>query len=493
MSRYQNTQGVLASQRDYGACSLSSYRKSGTSDAEGRQNYDGFRCAGSANKSLYFPLTGPGAYGYYYMGTGGTLVPFVGTSDQYYNYGPVNSQQRPDTRYTGGAFAHYQVDPQLDVYASFMFTDDHTAWQAAPSALFFFSGPAATYGAMAFNCDNPLAAGSDLQAAACTPAMIAGTETVSAFAGAGPNSAVVGIGRRNIEGGPRVTDFRHTSYRMVVGAKGDLGDSWSYDISGQFSTSLYNELYLHDLSVKRTQDAMYVDPTTGACMSGNSGCVPLDVFHGIGAITPEMLGYVYTHGQQAGSVEERVLNGSLTGDLGQYGFQFPWAQSGVGIALGAEYRSEYIERTTSDADQGGDLFGSGATDPGQTRAGYSVTEGFGEVRIPIIQGQDLFQDLSVSAGYRYSSYSTAGATSSYKYGAEWQPIEDFRLRASYQRAVRAPNVLEIFSPQVAQLDTFEDPCAGATPSASLAGCVPPVWTRPSTAACSSARLRSVRC
>jgi outer membrane receptor protein involved in Fe transport len=65
--------------------------------------------------------------------------------------------------------------------------------------------------------------------------------------------------------------------------------------------------------------------------------------------------------------------------------------------------------------------------------------------------------------------------SSYKYGAEWQPIDDFRLRASFQRAVRAPNVIELFTPQSLGLWGGSDPCAGSDPTslnpfATLANC-----------------------
>src|ERR1700744_1572173 len=91
-----------------------------------------------------------------FMQPGGHIVPFSGAATNYYNYGPVNSMQRPDKRWTSGFFAHYQVDPMLELYSSFMFTDDHTQWQAAPSALFFGAGTGPS-GTIQVNCDNPLA------------------------------------------------------------------------------------------------------------------------------------------------------------------------------------------------------------------------------------------------------------------------------------------------------------------------------------------------
>src|SRR4029079_7276342 len=48
-------------------------------------------------------------------------------------------------------------------------------------------------------------------------------------------------------------------------------------------------------------------------------------------------------------------------------------------------------------------------------------------------------------------------------------VDGLRLRASQQRANRAPNVQELFTP--AQANSFErDPCAGALPDASEAQC-----------------------
>ncbi len=455
---WQHSDPVLQSTRDVSACAVSAYRSHPT-QANGQRPYDALRCAGSANYDLWYSQTGPAAGGYYFMKPGGAIVPFTGASDQYFNYGKYNSLNRPDTRFTGGFFAHYEVDPMLDIYSNFMFTDDHTSWQAAPSAAFLGAGPGPS-GQLAVNCDNPLAAGTDFVADFC--------------AGGVPSSSLaeVFVGRRNVEGGPRITDFRHTSYRMVLGAKGDLGNNWTYDVSAQYSTSLYGELYLNDLSKNRVQNALLVDPGTGQCTNDvANGCVPLDLFHGVGGITPAMLAYAYTHGQQTGYTKEQVITGALTGDLGQWGIQSPWARDPVGLSVGAEYRYDSISETTSVADQQGDLFGAGGKLLGQPLSGYGVYEGFMETRVPIIQGAPYAEDLTVSAGWRYSEYSSAGVTNAYKIGVEWQPIDDFRLRTSLNRAVRAPNVLELFTPQAVGLGSFSDPCAGASPTASLAGCV----------------------
>ena len=107
----------------------------------------------------------------------------------------------------------------------------------------------------------------------------------------------------------------------------------------------------------------------------------------------------------------------------------------------------------------GDLAGQGgATLPVTGR--FDVSEVFAEARLPLIEGKTGAQALSIEAGYRYSDYSTGFTTDTYKAGMDWAPVDMLRFRASFQRAVRAPNVGELFSSQSVALDGTEDPCAG---------------------------------
>jgi outer membrane receptor protein involved in Fe transport len=101
-----------------------------------------------------------------------------------------------------------------------------------------------------------------------------------------------------------------------------------------------------------------------------------------------------------------------------------------------------------------------------------VKEAFAEVRVPIVE-DGIFRYLGIEAGYRYSDYGVQGrsfSTDTYKVGLDFAPIRDIRFRAAYNRAVRAPNIQELFAPQRVALNGNGDPCAGAAPSASLAAC-----------------------
>ena len=134
--------------------------------------------------------------------------------------------------------------------------------------------------------------------------------------------------------------------------------------------------------VRRTR--YEVNPVTGACKSGNAGCVPLDIFHGIGAFTPDMLGYIYINGQQADNIQKTGRpTGTVTGDLGQYGVKYavgPRAASALPSVQNTA--ADYIQRNHQRRRPARRSDGSGGVASVQPRAGYNATEGFGEVQDP---------------------------------------------------------------------------------------------------------------
>src|SRR5207244_368659 len=85
-----------------------------------------------------------------------------------------------------------------------------------------------------------------------------------------------------------------------------------------------------------------------------------------------------------------------------------------------------------------------------------VWEAFTEARLPILEDMPGAKSLTVETGYRYSSYSLAfGNTNTYKAGLQWAPVRDVRVRGMYQRAVRAPNVQEVFLQPRVPLDWYD--------------------------------------
>jgi outer membrane receptor protein involved in Fe transport len=382
--------------------------------------------------------TGNGAPG------SGRFVPFTGTPSQRYNYAPFNYLRRPDARYIGGFFAHFAANKAIDAYSSLMFSDDDTVAQIAPSGL--FRGEGEIGGSVEINCSNPLMTSQERL-------LLCGANG-SGASNLIPGQALVQIGRRAIEASDRLDDLRHSALRMQTGARGDLGSGWSYDIYGQLGLTLYNENLQNDFSIARVQNALEVNPATGACYAAepnaqgivvDPACVPLDIFNGFGSITPAMAKYVYADGFEEGFTQEQIVSGSP-----------------VEGSFGAEWRSESLKLKTSSEFADGDLYSEGGPVPPVPLSGYDVAEGFGELNVPLVQDLPGAQALSANAGFRYASYNTAGTVTSYKYGIEWQPVGDVRFRGLYERAVRAPNILELFTTETLGAFIAQDPCATST-------------------------------
>lgn len=450
---YRHLDPILQGTRDFSDCGIA------TVGATNNQH----SCSGSSNN----------AYGWF----GGladnpdgskTFIKYNGKLA--YNFNPLNFLQREDETYTAGYFAHYEINKNAEVYSDFMFADDQTRAQIAPSGLFRNSGPNLSTG-YTFNCNNPLLSAS--QAAALCPGSV-----ITPGAPGGDTIVKKSIGYRFIKS-PRVSDFRHTDYKIDVGLRGDIGDGWSYDASLQYGTSLTNTRITGYGSTSHIQNALNVinDPVTGkpVCVIGGS-CVPLDIFVAQSKnITQAASDYALSPALTEGQISQQVANININGDLGHYGLKSPWAADGVGVAFGAEYRRDFLTVTYDAAQHSGDLSGAGgqALD---TRGAVNVKDIYGEIRVPLVHGLPFFEDLAIGAGYRSSHYNLAGDTSTYKVDGTWSPVADMRFRASYNHAVRAPNVQDLFLPNTTGLGTFQDPCGVSVPgaadqTASLAACM----------------------
>ena len=444
---YRSQDAILESTRDYSFCTLASH-------ADGS-----FRCGGSATSPTGTFFTNVGTF----QVNGNKFVPGVTR----FNFAPYNYFQRPDERYTFGTFSDYEIAPGAHPYVEAMFMDDHTDAQIAPSGDF---GNTNT-----INCDNPLLSAQQL-ATICVPA--------NTFVDAqGVTRAVGYILRRNVEGGGRDDDLRHTDYRVVAGMRGDPLPGISYDAYYQTGHTLRSETYFNDFSVTRLNFALDVvtDPNTGlpvcrAVLQGvaaAAGCVPYNVFQ-TGGVTPAALNYLQTPGFQRGTINENIAHADVTLVGDQYGLKSPWSDAGIGLNVGVEYRKEALDFKVDQEFSSGDLAGQGGPTP-PVSGHFDVREAFGELQVPIIE-HNFIDELALDGAYRKSNYHVGANsfnTDTYKIEARFAPIKDVRFRASYNRAVRAPNIVELFFPQSLGLSGNTDPCAnegGNPPAATLAQC-----------------------
>ena len=447
---------VSSGQRDFGQCQLGANSNNGTT-------IDSAVCLGSSNSNFLNPLSGPNANNSFSV-SGTSFVPrgsAATTPPASYNSQTFIFMQRDDTRYLAGFNAHYDVQPWIKPYLQFGFMDDRTAQQVAPSALFRGSNPNnTTTGNYHVNCGNPFLSAQEIGILGCAPAQITAANQLDPA-----NQVDIEIGRRNLEGGNRVNDFQHTNYRAVLGAAGEIGKAWSYDAYAQFYYTSYfssADKYLNYTNIDNALLAMTDANGHVVCVSGGPTCVPYNIFAD-GGVTPAALAYLQTIGTQRGETTLRTFHVDVTGQLGEYGLVLPTARDGIGVNLGAEHRNENVTLSPDAIEQSGELSGlGGAVTP--IDSSLSVTEEFLEARIPLVQNKPLAKDLVFSPGFRRSDYSTSGVVNTYKFDLEWQPIEDVRVRGSYQRAIRAPSIVELFNePLVGLLQGANDPCAPSAP------------------------------
>ncbi|TXH93452.1 MAG: TonB-dependent receptor [Rheinheimera sp.] len=421
--------------RDYSSCAL---------------NDPGTACGGSGNAIVpnFFirPYTGSDSdydlEQFWTLDSNSKFIPSVGNA---YNYAPINHFMRPDERYTFGAFANYEISEYVRPYLEVSFMNDRTVAQIAESGTFF----AEDY---ILDINSPLF--SDAQRA----------QFRSEF-GADVKKVAASVGKRNVEGGPRQSDLEHTSFRMVVGTEGIINDTWSYDMSFQHGVTSSGVAYLNDFYGPRIAQALGAegaDPCTGSC-------VPYQIFKYNG-VTPEQAKPLTGTAVMKGVTSETILNGFASGELG---FNLPSHSMPVAAVIGVEHRENKFERSADEVFEKGLLLGQG----GQTASiegGYTVKEVFGELSIPLVEDVGIFKDVTLGLGGRYSDYSTSGGEPTYKAELDWTPVDDWKIRASYNRAVRAPNVGELFAPQTNGLWNGVDPCAnkagGGAPSANAEQC-----------------------
>lgn len=431
---YRNNDAVLQGARDYSACAIGA-----PSAASGPST---FSCGGSGTAAPG-TFTDFSTFNYTIDATTGEFRPFDNDLDQY-NFGPLNHYQRPDERYAFGAFAEYEINDRVELYADLMYSDYSSIAQIAPSGIFFNTAT--------INCDNPFLSAGMAADIGCTPADIAAGNDTDLY-----------IGRRNVEGGGRQDDLRYQSYRMVGGLRGAVNDVWNYDANLTYSRVQMSRVYNNDFSVTRIARALdVVDdggvPTCRSVLDGSDPtCVPYNPF-AIGGVTQEALDYLQIPLMQSGSTTQQVAQLVFTGDLGGYGMMSPWASRGVGVAIGAEYRRDELESTTDNSFATGDGAGQGGPTIGLSGVN-DVYDLFFELDIPLVEGRPFFDELGLDLAYRHSDYELGGEANSWAVGLDWAPVPSIRFRGSVQKAIRAPNVIELFQAQGFNLfDMDADPC-----------------------------------
>ncbi len=391
----------------------------------------------------------------------GNPIAFDSATDLY-NFGPVNYLQVPQERFTVYGKAQYEINENFQPYLEAQFVNNRVDTQLAPTPI----GNSTPFG------DGSL--GESLQVHAFSPFLSADAQAaLQSLDGDGDGYvSVPTFGRRFLETGPRINSDDRNAFRIVGGMKGNITGNWEYDGYYSYARTKNSQVQQGNIQLSALLSGVrtgFLDPSTGevsatpvaggtlVCADAGAranGCVPINIF-GPNNVSTEAADYIAIQAQnQLEAVTENAVFAVTNNDL------FDIGAGPIGIALGVEWRREEAEFIPDTFLASGDVGGFNAGQP--TAGDYSVTEFFGEVNIPLLSGQPFAETLEVTGAARYSDYSNAvGSAFTWAAGARWEPIAGLTFRGNYQKAIRGPNVNELFGGQTVSFDGAIDPCATA--------------------------------
>lgn len=358
-----------------------------------------------------------------------------------YNFEPWNNLVIPQSRFNMGANLTYAVTDKVETYARVMFTNYNSSTQLAPS-------PAPT------GSNNALPGLSNEFFIPVTNPFVQGNPGVLALANSrtGDNVLLPGSGAneplifryRFLSNGPRIESYERDVYQYLLGVKGDITDNWKFDVYGAHGK--YNEQLDQNGNVAVSKVQKLLQAPDGGASLCEGGFNPF----GFGGVSKECADFVGVLAKNTTQIEHNLAEAVVTGDL----FSLPGGK--VSAAFGAFWQEFNFSYLADEILASGDVSGFNAGDNiiGRT----ANTDLFAEIYFPLLSGLPAVQNLGLTVGYRYSDNTPAGGADSYKAELDWEIVDSVRVRGGYQRAVRAPNVGELYSPRQEDNPEVSDPC-----------------------------------
>lgn len=274
---------------------------------------------------------------------------------------------------------------------------------------------------------------------------------------------------RLVDVGPREVNVKNTSWRALLGARGELGDSkWHWD-----TAVLYSKAETRDLTNNRVSSTLFqraLNNDTPSAYNVFNGADPNrpsfdSTLNPQSVIDPFLISVERRSSTELGVADFKATNAQL--------FELPGGP--LGFAFGIEGRYEaYVEDRDPRLDgtivytdivtgavSDSDVLGTSATfDSNGSREVYSA---FGELSVPVI-GEDmnvpLVRHLDLQLAGRYEQYSDIGGSGfKPRIAASWEPFDFLKFRGSWAKGFRAPNLLTINEVSVARTNTRTDSIA----------------------------------
>ncbi len=238
-------------------------------------------------------------------------------------------------------------------------------------------------------------------------------------------------------------DENYTVQQYLAGIKGSIADGWTFDAFASYDQSVHNQIMHNAVLKSRVQTLLNAaDGGASICAGGFNPFGDTNARSLSAACQAYITKDTFSQERLSQTQVQAQVNGKLF-DLGAGPAQ---------IALVADWRKNSYQ-FTPDSDMtalsgwapGGNVEAFTATIAVPHKS-ISVKEFAGQIDIPLLADKPFFKELAIGAAARVSDYSVTGSVTSYEADARWSPTDSLMFRGSYQRAVRAPNIGELFSP-----------------------------------------------
>jgi iron complex outermembrane recepter protein len=371
-----------------------------------------------------------------------------------YNLIATNYMQIPEQRWMLNTFAHYTFDPKIEGYAEFHFSSNTVSAQLTPSN---------SSGYMLFNTHDPTFSPAlrpifdymDANETGTSCMTVGSDSNVCTSPGDGKVSLL--YNKRFVENGERRQDASRVAWRFAGGFRGALGSvdadflkDLSYDVYYTFARTQQTDRLGGSLSKSKLQ--------ANVLASTNGGTPLCDIF-GSGAMSQACVDQITVNSTVVTTAEMQGVNASLSGTA----FDLPAGP--VQFAAGTEWRYTMAEYVPDKYTSSGDVAGLNSSLP--TDGSMVAHEAYAELRVPLLKDVPFVEMLTVNSAFRFSDYNLSSAKNIWTWsaGADWKMNSDLTFRGQFQRAIRAPNVGELYGGLAYNGTFMVDPCGVDQPAA----------------------------
>lgn len=223
--------------------------------------------------------------------------------------------------------------------------------------------------------------------------------------------------------------------QFLGGLKGELPlPSWTWDIFAAYDSTRHHQAN-HNAVLKSRVQTLLNAPDGGASLCAG-GFNPFGMENTM-ALSKACQDYITTTANSSEKLTQTQVQGVFQGPL----FKLPGGDASLALLAGYRRNTYVYEPDANLAAQ--NIEAVIASQPSQGR--INVKEFAAQIDLPLLADLPFIAELGVGGAFRYSDYSLSGSVTSYEGDIRWRPIQSLLIRGSYQRAVRAPNIGELFA------------------------------------------------